>query len=629
MSRDPRFLRLYEQELRFVRDLGGEFAAEHARVANRFGLDGDSCADPHVEWLLDGFAFLAARVQHRLEGDHAAFTHALLGLLNPDHVSPTPSACIAALDLAPDAPPLADGFTLPRGTRLTSRPIPGAGTRCTYLTAHPVTLWPLDVARAAYLGPTALAAIPLRLPPGTKAGLSLTLKARGGQPLRGLKLDRLALHLAGGDRLAHALYEALAGRCLGLAGRPGKGDPLLAPRGAATRLGFAEGEALLPPSPQGFSGHRLLREYFLLPERFLFLELSGLAPLVAAADGDTLEITALLSAAEPALEGAVTERQFALGATPALNLFPHRAKPITVEAGDREHHVVGDRLRTLDYEVHSITAVTGYGARDGAPLPFHPLYALDGQEPGARPCFALERRPRLVSEREEREGVPRSAYLGSEVFLQLSAPGPIQLRGIGRLDVETLCTNRDLPLRLPLPAGEAHFTVDTGGPVAGARILGTPTPPGPAPALAEAPDTGPWGTLAWRLVGHLGHGHATLAQGPDGDGGAALRDLLTLLSGTAAPQVRRQVGAVRDLVARPVVRRLSGDAITFGRGLELDLELMETGFAQGGAFLLGGVLEAFFRRSVTLNSFTETVVRSSERGEIMRWPARIGTRQMM
>ena len=64
---DRRFLRYYEQELRFVRDLGGEFASSHARVANRFGLEADSCADPYVEWLLDGFAFLAARVHLKLE----------------------------------------------------------------------------------------------------------------------------------------------------------------------------------------------------------------------------------------------------------------------------------------------------------------------------------------------------------------------------------------------------------------------------------------------------------------------------------------------------------------------------------------------------------------------------------
>ena len=41
------------------------------------------------------------------------------------------------------------------------------------------------------------------------------------------------------------------------------------------------------------------------------------------------------------------------------------------------------------------------------------------------------------------------------------------------------------------------------------------------------------------------------------------------------------------------------------------------------------VLEQFFARYVSVNSFTETVVDTIGRGEIMRWPARIGTRHII
>ena len=125
MSRDARFLRYYEQELRFVRDLAGEFASEHARIANRFGLDADSCADPHIEWLMDGFAFLTARVQQKLDGDYAVLTQHLLEMIYPDYLAPTPAAGIVVLEPAPDAPPLENGFTVPQGSRLQSRIVPG------------------------------------------------------------------------------------------------------------------------------------------------------------------------------------------------------------------------------------------------------------------------------------------------------------------------------------------------------------------------------------------------------------------------------------------------------------------------------------------------------------------------
>src|SRR3954468_13126618 len=173
MIRDRRFLRYYEQELRFVRDLAGEFASEHARVANRFGLSADACADPHVEWLLDGFAFLAARIQHRMDGDQTALTHPLLDMVLPSALAPTPAAGVVTMVPAPDAPDLEDGFTLPRGTRLVSRTVPDAASRCVFSTAHPVTLWPLTLAGARYLGPAALAALGIALPGAARAALSL------------------------------------------------------------------------------------------------------------------------------------------------------------------------------------------------------------------------------------------------------------------------------------------------------------------------------------------------------------------------------------------------------------------------------------------------------------------------
>jgi type VI secretion system protein ImpG len=50
-------------------------------------------------------------------------------------------------------------------------------------------------------------------------------------------------------------------------------------------------------------------------------------------------------------------------------------------------------------------------------------------------------------------------------------------------------------------------------------------------------------------------------------------------------------------------------------------------FAGTGVFILGAVLEQFFAKYVSLNSFTETVIKTLQRGEIIRWPAQKGRRQ--
>ncbi len=641
---DRNFLRYYEQELRFVRDLAGEFASAHSRVANRFGLDQDACADPYVEWLLDGFAFLAARVHLKLDAEHEQLAHHLTEMVYPDLLAPTPA--MAIVRFRPEANPaiVEQGFAVPRGTQLASRAGLGAATRCTFATAHPLQLWPLELARAEYLTRATLAAAGLPGLGGARAALRLRLRTLGEFPLAMLGIDRLPIHLAGGDRIAHRLYEAIVAHGIGVVVRPADGaagQAVVLGKDSIRRAGMADEEALFPPSPRGFSGYRLLREYFALPERFLFVELEGLAKGVRRCDSRELDVVVMLDAVDPALEGAVGRDQIALFATPAINLFERRAKPISVESHERDFHVVGDRLRPLDHEVFDVLEVEGVGRDERERLRFERFYhASHLSDPRRdRAFYAIERRPRLVSGGERRRSatrggaatdIARSSYLGSEVFLTLvdgnAAPWPDSIR---RLDVKVLCTNRDLPLALPLPPSEGHFTAEIGGPVEAIQVLGGITAPRESLAVAGSAEAGPHGAVSWRLAGHLALNHLSLLDAPDGRGAETLRALLQLYAAQAAPGLARQVEGVLSVRAAPVTRRLPGGGpITFGRGLEVALELAESAFPEGSAFLLGSVLETFFRRYVALNSFTETVIGSVERGELIRWPARIGQRHL-
>jgi type VI secretion system protein ImpG len=69
--------------------------------------------------------------------------------------------------------------------------------------------------------------------------------------------------------------------------------------------------------------------------------------------------------------------------------------------------------------------------------------------------------------------------------------------------------------------------------------------------------------------------------------------------------------------------------MTFARGLEVTVTCDEEAFQGTGVFLLGAVLECFFAKYVSLNAFTETVVKTINRGEIMRWPLSLGRRHTL
>jgi len=158
---DPRLLQYYERELQHVREMGAEFAQEFPKIAGRLGLEGFECADPYVERLLEGFAFLAARVQLKLDAEFPRFTQHLLDVVYPHYLAPTPS--MAVVQFAPDPGGIpAEGFRIARDNILHSVIGPDEQTACEYRTAHDVTLFPIEVARAEFIGTqTAITALEL------------------------------------------------------------------------------------------------------------------------------------------------------------------------------------------------------------------------------------------------------------------------------------------------------------------------------------------------------------------------------------------------------------------------------------------------------------------------------------
>jgi type VI secretion system protein ImpG len=172
---------------------------------------------------------------------------------------------------------------------------------------------------------------------------------------------------------------------------------------------------------------------------------------------------------------------------------------------------------------------------------------------------------------------------------------------------------------MPLDVGRSHFTADSGAPLDRISAVAGPTPP--RPPLAR-------GRTSWQLINQLALNYRSIVDGADGGGAAALRALLALYQ--PAPARGNELEGVVRVASRPVVRRLPlPGPITFGRGLQIELELEEQSLRGAKAFLLGAVLEQFFAKYVSLNSFTETVVSTLERGEIMRWPTRLGSRHLL
>jgi type VI secretion system protein ImpG len=596
----------YNRELAAVRGLAAEFAEAHPKIAGRLRLAPDAVDDPHVARLLEGLAFLSARVQHRLDDEFPELTDALLGVLYPHYLAPVPSCAMAQLLPRAD---LTVPLRLPAGLAVDSEQV--RGETCRFRTAWPLTLWPVAIETVALSG------LPLAAPansraPGAVAVLRIVLRTLSPEAsFAALRLDRLRLCLRAPASVSLPLLELLGAHVLSVACAGGPADPaaVVLPPAALQPAGFAPEDALLPWPARSFSGFRLLTEYFALPEKFLAFDLDGLSA-AARGFGSRMEVFVYLDRAMPELERAVDAGTLALGCTPIVNLFPQRCEPIALAHTETEYRVVPDLRRERVLEVWQVERVRE-SRPDGSVRAWRPFYRL------ARP---EQDDPAGASYHAVRRAAPASLG-GTETFLAPSDPGfDPHAPADGVLSVDALCCNRDLPADLPFGGG--HPVLRLAEPDAGvARItwLTAPTPTLRAP-LREAG--------CWRLVSHLSLGHLSVVDGPDG--AAALREVLRLYDLRDSAESRAAIEALLAVSAKPAAARLPGRPGAFCRGLDVRLEFDARVWRSSGLYLLAAVLERFLALHATVNSFVraEAVLRG-QTGRAAAWPARTGARVLL
>ncbi|MDD5268009.1 MAG: type VI secretion system baseplate subunit TssF [Methylococcales bacterium] len=622
---NPKLIEHYQRELQFIREMGMEFAKSHPKIAAGLDLGGTECADPYVERLLESFAFLTARIQLKMEAEFPCFTQHLLEMVYPHYLAPLPS--MAVVQFKPDLKGgvTEAGFILPKQTRLLSNTGIKGRAKCEFRTAHELKLWPLQITEAAYLPLGAAVRYADSSMQGVKAAIRLRLETVLDMPVKQLSIERLPVYLQGIGALPLQLYELVFGHSISIVLQPVGQSPAWREKisNALQPMGFEQQNALLPYGPSSFQGYRLLQEYFALPQRFMFFELVNLQPALQRCNETAVEIVIFLDAVKPELEELVGKDNFVLYCTPAINLFPKRVDRIHLNHRSSEHQIIVDRTAQSDFEVHTVTEVAGYSEGILVEQIFHPFYT-NRQETAAADGIAyytLRRQPSLASNISS-TGKLKAPYLGSEVFISLvdGSAAPFR-RDLKQLGINALCTNRDLPMLQFIGEGDTDFTLDISAPVDAVRCLAGPADPKPPHSEGEH---------AWRLISHLSLNYLSLIDNNDSQGAIALRELLRLYGNFAEPAVAKQIDGLLSVKSRPVVLRVPvAGPLCFGRGVEITVTFDEAAFAGAGSFLLGAVLEKFFCKYVSINSFTQVVVKTRERGEIMRWPVRTGTKNLI
>lgn len=576
------FNKYYQDELTYLREIGREFARAYPEAAH---FVGESSSDPDVERLLEGFAFLSARIRQKLDDELPEVTHDLVEMFWPHYLRPVPSMTVIQFEPLPQAARELRPF--PRGIEVTSVPVDG--TPCRFRTAYDVLLSPLAVENAT-------------LKTDAPAELRLRLRLPEGVALKKLNLSTLRLHLAGDPAASRGLYLCLNRYLKRVRAQAATGGaaPVALDRAAVRPAGFGAGESILPYPAASLHGFRLLQEYFSFPAKFLFVDLTGLEGLsalgTAAAFDLVFEFSRLPDPMPP-----VSAANILLNCAPAINLFRHEAEPIHLDHGRTEYPVRPTGSEPAHFEIYTLDRVTGLVKGTGKTQEYRPLLRF-ARPPDEDVLFYRQRVDLSVTGE------------GSQLHLSPVPPEvPGALPEIQTLSIDLTCTNRQLPSRLQI--GDVAGLSGAAGTIARARNVTRPTPSVPAPL---------GGDLHWRMLSHLALNYLSLVDLETLRVVLGLYNFRARVDRQAEQSLRHLLQGLQKISARPAVRLLEGAPV---RGLSVDVEMDESHFGgEGEVYLFGSLLNEIFAQFVTMNAFCRLTVRGVKFGEIHEWPTRIGDR---
>lgn len=651
------FMELYNRELALFYEHAGEFAEEYPGVAERLGAMTADSPDPMIGALLEGAAFLATRVQLKLKHEFSTFTDHLLEQLVPNFLAPIPSVLHAQVVPEFGDEALRDGVVLPRGSYIDAAYRErDRSLACRYRLTREIGIFPLSITRAEYIGAVApLEALGVSLPADGRAGLRLGFRVRSTRNIeaepaveltadkpahwaRGLKIRALPIHLLGPESDAVAIYEQIFGHTVQLAlrwqGTDQKWRTRTLPRDVLEQIGFDEEEALYPVDHRVFRGFDHIRDYFTFPRAFLGFRLRDLGKHLADVESPVFELIFVFDDVAPRLGTAVEGDSFGLFCAPAINLFEKSCDRIFLKPNDYEYQVVPERTRYLEFEPHRVTSVAAHRSGHSDRIPAYPLYsAPEDQTAHSSALFYSVRRMQRRRTAEENKYGLRSDYIGTDLFLTLVGHERAAERGeeIGEVSVTALCSNRHLPEHLPIGETGADFIYLDNDQI---RIRAVTQPTRPREPLingiSDRSRPNYTGENAWRLINMCALNHLGLVQTRAGGDARAIKDVLMLFADLSDNVTERRIRGVRSVDSSPVTRRVRAlDGVAVARGLEITITIEDKAFEGSGVFLLGAVLDRFFAEYVGINQFTQTVIRTPERNVIMRWPPRLGRRQVL
>lgn len=600
----------YEKELAFIKNDAKRFAEMYPKIAGRLKLGADELEDPLVERMISAFALLNAKTQQRLDDDFSEISDAILESLYPHFLQPIPSAAIVQLKAQ-----LGTSEIEQVGSDIQFYTQPVKGTRCRFTTIYPIDVLPLNLTEAK------LSFRPFSAPGSNQvegnAILHIKLKTFDKDlKIKDLKISQLRFFLSGDSSLMLKLYELifLATNNIVVSSGEHKNQFEVLDRRHLQSVGFNVEDGLIPYPNNAQLSFRLLTEFFVFPEKFLFLDLVNLQTCTQNIENDELDLFFYLKDADTIFESQLGADNFKLGCAPAINLFPHTCEPIKFSNTSMTYALEPNLSAPLAFEVYSVNKVTELN-RKGKARDVQSFYCQDYQGVGYEQQIYWQAKRDTVIEGENNNEVASALHLN---FLDMKKDWYQAEESV--MSVEALCSNRNLASKLPFSGVGILYSDESAVGSLDASYITAPTP-----AVRQFRDD----DSHWNLVSHLSLNHLSLSNNPQSL--AVLKNILTLYDFRSSQSSKALIAAIHEMSTRVITAPIVVDGRSMlCQGTEITITFESIKIQGSSVFLFSQVLEVFFGLYCSLNSFTQLVVKESGKSSVLhKWPPRIGSHALI
>ncbi|MGH1470078.1 MAG: type VI secretion system baseplate subunit TssF [Cellvibrionaceae bacterium] len=614
---DDALLSYYNRELAYIRKMGAEFADQHPKIAGRLRLDKDTVEDPHVSRLIESFAFLTARIRHSIDDNFPELTEALMGILYPDFYAPFPSMTIIQARVIEKV--AESKLSVPKSTVYYASA--GEFGDCYYTTLGESQVLPVSLKNATFSN------VPVKAPslpndfyarPAVKSVLKVQILPFEQAKPAEITDNKIRFYINSQPQIAFKLYEFLMHRSVGVAIARNSHDTeaIFIPPSSIMSCEFDETQGqsseTIAADGRGSSAHRKIIEYFVFPNKFLFVDIEiGNVCWSKFSDGFNLYI--YFDQTHPELVQGVDDDTLMLGCTPAINLYKEK-----VNAFKSSHVGIEQKLEITSalnrfVDIHKVNRVYGQNEK-GQNITIMPFYGSHLKRDKDDPDIYWHLR------RENSQYADGMVSHGTDAYLSFvdSEFKVMTPNSNWVINADVVCTNRDVPSKLPFGPNqpEINFMNSGGG---GLRFkCVTPPTSNIQPKLDDS--------SRWQLVTQLS------LQSFSGENGLEVfKETLQLHDLLASRESRSIIDGITHLkTSLSTTRMVSEGRAAICQGTKITLEFDEHYYSGNGLYLFSAVLNDFFAQFCTINSFTQLVVNIKQKPEnSIEWLPRIGKKELI